>query len=430
MTTAFRALVRKDMRIFFSDRRAVLMSFVAPIAIASFFGYLFGGGGNHANSAIPVLIVDQDSSAVSRSIISRTTADKALQVKAADAEQARAAVRKGSATVAVIIPKDFGRDAARALFAPGQKPRLDLLYDPSHGAELAMVNGMLTGDVMQAVAQEAFSGQTGQQMLREEIATVGASPMPVADRASLLQMLSAVERWNERSPRAGGSGRGADVFSIPFDAHAEAITSAVGVAYNGYAHAFAGMGVQFILFMGLDAGIALLLLRQRGLWQRLRAAPVSRGMLLGSRAVSMALIALIILLTLFGFARAVFGVRVDGSMAGFLAVCVSFALMTASFGLLVAALGKTPEATRGLSIFATLMMVMLGGAWVPSFLFPAWLQKLTVIVPTRWAMDGLDAMTWRGLGFSSALLPVAGLLTATLIFGSLALMRFRWEDAG
>jgi ABC-type oligopeptide transport system ATPase subunit len=43
--------------------------------------------------------------------------------------------------------------------------------------------------------------------------------------------------------------------------------------YNGYAHSFAGMTVQFILFAGIDAGILLLLTRQRGIWQRLRSAP-------------------------------------------------------------------------------------------------------------------------------------------------------------
>ena len=44
------------------------------------------------------------------------------------------------------------------------------------------------------------------------------------------------------------------------------------------------------------------------------------------------------------------------------------------------------------------MMVMLGGAWVPTFIFPAWLQQFTLVVPVRWAVDGLDAMTWRGIG--------------------------------
>ena len=32
---------------------------------------------------------------------------------------------------------------------------------------------------------------------------------------------------------------------------------------------------------------------------------------------------------------------------------------------------------------AVLMMVMLGGAWVPTFIFPAWLQQFTLIVPVR-----------------------------------------------
>ena len=44
--------------------------------------------------------------------------------------------------------------------------------------------------------------------------------------------------------------------------------------------------------------------------------------------------------------------------------------MTAAFGLFIAALGGSPEATRGLAILATLLMVMLV-APAPSFLFPS-----------------------------------------------------------
>src|SRR5262249_29290429 len=186
--------------------------------------------------------------------------------------------------------------------------------------------------------------------------------------------------------------------SMPYQPHEEAITAGKGIEYNGYAHSFGGMGIQFILFMGLDVGIRLLLLRQSGLWQRLRAAPLSKTMLLGSRATSAAIIAGFILFVLFAFARVVFGVHIQGSFLGFVGVCAAFSLMTAAFGLMVAALGKTIEATRGYAVMGTLLMVMLGGAWVPTFIFPQWLQKFTVVVPTRWAMDGIDAMTWRGLG--------------------------------
>ena len=123
-----------------------------------------------------------------------------------------------------------------------------------------------------------------------------------------------------------------------------------------------------------------------------------------------------------------FGVRIDGSVPGFFGIVAAFALLTSSFGLLIAALGKTPEATRGLAIFATLLMVMLGGAWVPSFIFPQWLQTVTLAIPTRWAVDGLDAMTWRGLGFDTAALTIGVLLAFSALFSAIAIWRFDWEE--
>ena len=103
--------------------------------------------------------------------------------------------------------------------------------------------------------------------------------------------------------------------------------------------------------------------------------------------------------------------------------------MASTFGLLVAALGKTPgdrarrhdaggaddgDARRRLGADVRL---------------PRWLQQVTIVVPARWAVDGLDAMTWRGLGFSEAVLPSLVLLGFAVLFGALALARFRWEEA-
>ena len=101
--------------------------------------------------------------------------------------------------------------------------------------------------------------------------------------------------------------------------------------------------------------------------------------------------------------------------------------MTSTFGLLIAVFGKTPEATRGIAILVTLLLVMLGGSWVPAFLFPQWLQRVTFAVPTRWAVDGLDAMIWRGSGFDAAMGPIVALLAFSAVFGLLAVWRFRWE---
>lgn len=434
MFTPFLALTRKDLKLFFSDRRSLLMSVAAPIAIASFFGYIFGGGaGSTEASRIPVMAVDQDGSAISREIASGLTADKNLEVKPSSLEQAREAVRKGKAMVAFVIPKDFGADAGRAFFnSAARKPEIGVLYDPSHGAEMSMVQGILTGHVMEAVSKEMFSGQTGSDTKRETLAQLDQSGMPAEQKKSLRELLHGIEGLNAAQDAGKGSAQEAPRvgLTLPYQVRAEAVTSGTGVKYNGYAHSFGGMGIQFILFVGIEVGVGLLMQRQTGVWRRLRAAPLSKGVLLGSRATSAAMTSMFVLMVLFGFARVVFGVRIQGSMAGFLGVCAAFSLMTAAWGLLIAALGKTPEATRGLAIVTTLLMVMLGGAWVPTFVFPRWLQKLTVVIPTRWAMDGLDATTWRGLGFSAAALPIALLSGCALVFGALAVMRFRWEVDG
>jgi len=431
----FLALVRKDLKLFFNDRKAVVVGLLVPIVLASFFGYMFGGqSGKAETSKVPVLMIDQDGSDVSRGLITQLGSDKNLEVKPSTLDAAREAIRKGKATVAIVIPKDFGKNAGRALFTGAntgeRKPELGVLYDPSHNVELGMVKGILSGAVMQTVSKEMFTGRAGREMVNESLAQIENNPrISREDRKALRDLLGGVNELNEQRDREGASGRGelSGGLTMPYETREQAITSGQDVEYNGYAHAFSGMGVQFILFMGLDVGIALLMLRQSGLWQRLRAAPLSRTMLLGSRTVSASLIAGFILLVLFGFARIVFGVHIRGSFAGFVGVCAAFSLMTAAFGLMVAALGETVEATRGYSIMATLIMVMLGGAWVPTFVFPAWLRKLTVVVPTRWAVDGLDAMTWRGLGFSSAVAPIGVLLLFTLLFGVVAVMRFRWR---
>ena len=102
------ALVRKDLRLFFSDRRSVIVSFVVPIAIGSFFGAVFAGGGQNREPArIGVAIVDQDASAISKAVVAGAQSDKNLKVETPAEDVARDLVKRGKTAVAVIIPKGF-----------------------------------------------------------------------------------------------------------------------------------------------------------------------------------------------------------------------------------------------------------------------------------------------------------------------------------
>ena len=426
------AMMRKDLLLFFSDRRSVIVSFVVPIAIASFFGAVFAGGGQNRQPArIAIAILDQDGSAISKAVLAGAATDKNLNVATPTEEEARESVRKGKTAVAVIIPKGFGDASGQAFFGSGEKPVLTLLHDPSRTIELAMVRGVMTQHVMEAVSKEMFGGDQGRQVIDKTLPQIQASTSMSADRKrELVEMLGSVQKYYRDRPASLADGtperRG---ITMPYTVNEEAMTAGSNIAYNGYAHSFAGMAIQFLLFAMANMGIDMLLERQRGLWARLRSAPVSKLTLLAGKTLSGTIISLAVLLVSFGFAMIVFGVRIQGSAIGFLGISLACALMASTFGLLVAALGNSPATARGVTTLAVLMMVMLGVAWVPTFIFPAWLQQFTMIVPVRWAVDGLDAMTWRGIGFSGALLPMLVLVGFAAVFAAVAASRFRWEEA-
>ncbi|MCS0582480.1 ABC transporter permease [Massilia pinisoli] len=423
--TAFLALVRKDLILYFSDKRALLMHLVLPIVIAAFFGSVFGGG-SAKGGGIDVALVQQDTSDAGNRIAAGLKADPNLHVTPMDLTQARDAVRKGSQAIAIVLPAGFAEAAGTAMFSNQEKPAIPLLYDPSQPAVLAMVKGMLTQQVMQVVSAEMFGGPMGRKLTERSLQQLDANN--VQDPA-LRDMLVAVRKYESLPRTEGADGAAPRGLAMPFTTHDEGLTSGpVAQGYNPYAHSFSGMGVQFILFMGVNMGIGMLLARRSGVWDRLLAAPVTLTQVVLARGVSAAIIAFGLLCAIFAVAVLAFHVQVS-SVPGFVGVALGFGALTAAFGLLVAAFGKTPEAARGIAMFATLIMVMLGGAWVPSFMFPAWVQQLTMVVPTRWAIAGLDAVTWRGLDAAAALPAVAVLLGFALLFTVAAVWRFKREQA-
>jgi ABC-2 type transport system permease protein len=429
--TPLRAMIRKDLLLFFSDRRSVIVSFIVPIAIASFFGAIFSGSsGDREPAKIDVAMIDLDGSPISKGIVAGAQGDKNLRVSLPSEAEARESVRGGKLAAAVVIPKGFGEAAGSAFFGDGEKPQLNVMFDPSRSMERAMINGVMTQHVMEAVTREMFGGAQGRQTLTKALPAIQSSTtMPADQKRALVDMLNSVQQYYDRTPSNGAQAdSGPRGITMPYTVHEEPITAGA-VAYNGYAHSFGGMAVQFLLFAMANMGVEMLLERQKGLWKRLRSAPVSRLSLLTGKMASGAIISLMILLVCFAFAIVVFKVRVQGSVVGFLAVCVACSLMASTFGVLVAALGNTPATARGVTTLAVLMMVMLGGAWVPAFVFPAWLQQFTLVVPVRWAVDGMDAMTWRGIGLTGAVAPTLILLGFAVLFGTIATMRFRWEEA-
>jgi ABC-2 type transport system permease protein len=426
--TQIAALVRTDLILHVTNRRALFVSILVPIIIASFFGYLFGNSNSDAGK-LKVAVVDNDASSASQEIAAQLAKEPMLAVQAMQEDAAHAMVASGKVSVAVVLPKGFAANATRSLFHASDKPHVLMWFDPSQSMGRMVVEGLLAEHGMQVLTKEAFSGATSQSAIRESIDNVDrASTIPPAQKKALHDLLSAALDFGQAStdPNAGTNPI-AQGLSIPYQIDATGVTSRSGAAYNSYAHSYAGMAVQFILFAGIDAGVTLLLVMERGIWLRLRCAPLSKGDLLLAKGLATALISFLTLVAIYAAAMLFFGVRIEGSVVGFVAVAISFCILNASFGLALAALGRTPAATRGFASMIMILLVMLGGAWIPAFVFPAWLQKASLFVPTRWAVDGFDAMTWRGLDAGAAIGPVAVMLGTAALCLVVTVWRMPWN---
>jgi ABC-2 type transport system permease protein len=405
----------------------MVIGIVAPILIAAFFGYVFGGAGSKQSSGkLAVAVVDEDHSEVSSAVVEDLRKDPLLEVATLDRTAAESGVRAGKLQAAAVMPSGFGASAVQALFSGQARPRVDLFIDPSQSMSAKVMEGLFTEYGLQEVARQAFSGSLGRQAMDDSLARLDqTTDAAMPRRTELIALLQAARRVSDpANSTAGVPTRG---LTRPYDLVTQELTGNGSVPYNGYAHSFAGMAVQFILLAGIDAGIVLLLTRELGIWKRLQAAPLPKLDFLAARAIATTLISLFQFAVVYLAAVVVFHVTITHFL-GFFLVALSFAFLNACFGLMLASIGGSAQATRGLAVLATLLLVMLGGAWVPSFIFPRWLQQLSLMTPTRWAVDGLDAMTWRAQPEHMAFAPTAILFASALACLLVAIWRFRWTE--
>lgn len=447
-------LVWKDVRLFLADRGGLILTVLTPIALAIVFSLLFRPPATGA--PIDLMVVDEDGGPAARGLVSALQADPALGVEVLGRDEAVDRMRRGVGAVALVLPA--GSDRALRLaglvevgppFGSGSSfwptpppepgPAPVLLHDPSRRYEADMARGAVARTVARGLVAalgrpdelRAFASD-----VRSVLATAPGGPASDAVHALLDALLDAVAVAAPVLADAGASAGEPALLALlarlhdPTDLKLVSVGD-IGIAqgFNPWTHNFVGMLVMFLLFMALERGKSLLDERARGTAQRLRLAPVSqRALLLGS-ALSTALIALGVSAVVLSVGAAGFGVEVRGSVVGFAVVLVALAIAVAGFGLLLAGVGRTSAQITTLGTFAILLMSFLGGATLPSFLMPAWVQSAAVVVPTHWATRGLAAMTWRGLDLSAAAAPAAALCAFGVVFGLVGAARFCWEDA-
>jgi ABC-2 type transport system permease protein len=106
---------------------------------------------------------------------------------------------------------------------------------------------------------------------------------------------------------------------------------------------------------------------------------------------------------------------------------VTLALWAASLGLLIGAVSRREEHVITWSLIAMFVFATMGGAWFPLEVAGETFATIGGVMPSAWAMDGLQNIVVRGQGLNSVLLPAGILLAYAAAFFGLAVWRFRFE---
>jgi ABC-2 type transport system permease protein len=397
------AMVSKDLRLLARDRMGFFFTFIFPLMVAIFFGTMFSGGGREPRG-LAIAVVDEDQSPESRAFAAMLDTVPEFSIEAMDRARAKEAVTLGKRVAFVVLPSGFGELKKRPFYGPG--PEVELGLDPSRKAEGGMIQGVLTKYLSQDTHAMFAHPQVMQKQMRQSLAEVDtARAIPPGQRATLHRFLGELDRFlGERSRDSSTAGvhTGGGWQPVRFQ------TTDVARRRLGPRNAYDVSFPQGVLWAILNGafGFAMGLVneRTRGTMVRLRMAPLTRGQILAAKAGA-ALIAIVLVATIvLGLGAAIFNVRPSSVPMLALAVVSSASALTGIM-LVISASGSTPRAVSGLGWAVMMTMSMTGGAMVPLFAMPPWMQTASMVSPVRWAIVALEGALWRGFTPAQMLLP-------------------------
>ena len=147
-------LIAKDYRLFWSDRVAVVLTFIIPIALILIWGNVFTNAGR-GTSRLRLALLNESPSPVAKKLERALDSSVAFRIvksfkdengaeKKFDTASIQEYVRKGSSSAALVIPRDALTDTSRGV-------KLQFYYDPKNEIEMQMIDGMLQQTVMQNI---------------------------------------------------------------------------------------------------------------------------------------------------------------------------------------------------------------------------------------------------------------------------------------
>jgi ABC-2 type transport system permease protein len=220
----------------------------------------------------------------------------------------------------------------------------------------------------------------------------------------------------------------------PADAGAEPVLRLVEASLDtrpvamtiGFQRAVPSYLVMFVFLNLLVSGARLAEERTTGKFRRLVLAPIGFTQIVLGKLLALFIVGWVQMAYLLVVGVVVFRISWGGNAPLLFAFLSVFALSVAALGVLLSTVFDDPDKCATLGVWATIIMAPLGGLWWPLEIVGPTLRKLAYVVPTGWAMEGVNSL----LAFGASALDLApfagamaGLFAVSLVLATRRLRR-------
>lgn len=412
-------LAIKDLKLFFKDRRAMILSFLIPILLITLFAFAFGGVGNDGNHKITLLVSDLDQSAASKEAVKRLDTLKSIDLQQTDMEQAQRSIKKGDECCVLVIHKGFSDSLKKGSDLP-----IELQYDEARDIEV----GLIQQSLIPTLATLPFSIGNPREMMGARLSgIVGVSDEQAKEeiREQSDNLFDAIaqgisESGNQRTTNPMSRMMGGDIQMTP-------LIASTNNNELGLIQAVAGTSVMMLLFAVVGIGMSLLDEKQEGTLRRMLYSPMNPSTILLGKMISANVISIFQLIVMFLFSSLVFGLKLLPHLPGFAVTVVATAFACSAFGVLLASFAQTRQQVQGLSTLIILVMSAVGGSMVPLFLMPKLMQQMGVLSVNYWSIQSFFDVFWRHLSLwdPTFWMHIAMLLLIGVVLNSIAIWMFK-----
>jgi linearmycin/streptolysin S transport system permease protein len=425
------ALASKDLRVLFAEKSNLFWVFVFPGMYALFFGAVFSGAGE-GPSNMRVIVVDEDGSDFSQAFVSRLRSNEALAVLPREDANAPAEligradalerIRKGKVAAAVIIGKGFGEGFSN--WFDTSDPKLQIASDPGRQMQGAYLKGLLAQAQFETMGERMqdrdwMRGQM--QSWRSEMSD--ANDLELGQAKVFLDFFDAMDTFfGGVDDEVYTSGLGDDMLNI---GSLEVYKEETGEhPREGFQITFPQTILWGILMSVICFAVSIVKERLSGTFARLCIGPLHQRHILAGKGLACFVTCCFVIVMLFTGGKLIFKVPIHSVVLfGVAAMCTAVCFV--GLMMLISTLGKTEESVTGAGMAIIMLMAMFGGAMLPLFVMPTWMQRISHFSPVKWGILAMEGAIWRNFSVGEMLMPCGILLAAGAVFFGLGVVMLR-----